>query len=101
MNRVMIEPTDILFFSNDILLYTRLSRQTERSFVVSNSGAILPSPTRSSPRSHPIYRPPCLPMPVTPPDKKGQLHGWWTVGQYLEYLRSPENGQPAKANPNE
>jgi CRISPR type III-B/RAMP module-associated protein Cmr3 len=36
---------------------------------------------------HPAdYRPPCLPMAVTPPDKHGQLNGWWTVDQMRRYL---------------
>jgi CRISPR type III-B/RAMP module-associated protein Cmr3 len=33
------------------------------------------------------YRPPCLPMAVTPPDKHGQLSGWWTVDQFRRYLK--------------
>lgn len=27
------------------------------------------------------FRPLCLPIAVTPPDKHGQLHGWWTTTQ--------------------
>lgn len=30
--------------------------------------------------------PACLPVASTPPDKHGQLHGWWTIEQYLRYL---------------
>ena len=33
------------------------------------------------------FTPACLPVATTPPDKHGQLHGWWTVPQYLCYLR--------------
>lgn len=32
------------------------------------------------------YPPPCLPMATTPPDKHGQLHGWWTTAQMRDYL---------------
>lgn len=32
------------------------------------------------------YLPPCLPMAVTPPDKKGQLMGWWNLSQMRRYL---------------
>ncbi|HEU0011864.1 MAG TPA: type III-B CRISPR module-associated Cmr3 family protein [Verrucomicrobiae bacterium] len=31
-------------------------------------------------------KPLCLPVATTPPDKHGQLHGWWTVAQYRAYL---------------
>lgn len=33
------------------------------------------------------FTPACLPVSTTPPDKHGQLHGWWTVPQYCRYLR--------------
>jgi CRISPR type III-B/RAMP module-associated protein Cmr3 len=40
------------------------------------------------------YRPLCLPMAVTPPDKHGQLNGWWTVSQTRSYLDgSPNNAR--------
>lgn len=32
------------------------------------------------------FAPACLPVATTPPDKHGQLHGWWTVAQYQRYL---------------
>lgn len=32
------------------------------------------------------FSPRCIPVAVTPPDKKGQLKGWWTVSQYQAYL---------------
>lgn len=32
----------------------------------------------------------CLPVATTPPDKKGQLHDWWSVGQMQDYLRGTE-----------
>lgn len=32
------------------------------------------------------YRPLCLPMAVTAPDKHGQLSGWWTESQVHRYL---------------
>ena len=32
------------------------------------------------------FVPACLPVATTPPDKQGQLHGWWTVSQYQRYL---------------
>lgn len=32
------------------------------------------------------FAPACLPVATTPPDKHGQLHGWWTVAQYQHYL---------------
>jgi CRISPR-associated protein Cmr3 len=34
----------------------------------------------------PDYEPLCLPLAVTPPDKRGQLHGWWTAAQTHDYL---------------
>jgi CRISPR type III-B/RAMP module-associated protein Cmr3 len=36
--------------------------------------------------NHCDYRPSCLPMAMTPPDKHGQLSGWWTVAQMCRYL---------------
>ncbi|MEI6715600.1 MAG: type III-B CRISPR module-associated Cmr3 family protein [Verrucomicrobiota bacterium] len=32
------------------------------------------------------FAPPCLPVAVSPPDKLGALHGWWTAEQYSAYL---------------
>lgn len=32
------------------------------------------------------YRPVCLPVAVTPPDKTAELKGWWTSSQYQAYL---------------
>jgi CRISPR type III-B/RAMP module-associated protein Cmr3 len=32
------------------------------------------------------FAPACLPVATTPPDKNGQLHGWWTTERYLRYL---------------
>jgi CRISPR-associated protein Cmr3 len=32
------------------------------------------------------FAPPCLPAATTPPDKRGQLHGWWTATQFADYL---------------
>jgi len=32
------------------------------------------------------FAPACLPVATTPPDKHGQLYGWWTVAQYQRYL---------------
>jgi len=32
------------------------------------------------------FAPACWPVAITPPDKHGQLHGWWTVAQYRHYL---------------
>ncbi len=37
-------------------------------------------------------RPACLPVAITPPDKQGVLRGWWTIAQYLSYLRGEETG---------
>lgn len=39
-------------------------------------------------------RPLCLPLATTPPDKHGQLHGWWSIPQYQAYLA----GETANAN---
>lgn len=33
------------------------------------------------------FQPHCLPLATTPGDKRGQLRGWWTMGQYQAYLR--------------
>jgi CRISPR type III-B/RAMP module-associated protein Cmr3 len=38
------------------------------------------------------YRAPCLPVAVTPPDKRARLDGWWTVAQMRDYLEGPEAG---------
>ncbi len=38
-------------------------------------------------RSPADYRPPCLPMAATPPDKHGQLSGGWTLAQWQKYLQ--------------
>jgi CRISPR-associated protein Cmr3 len=32
------------------------------------------------------FHQPCLPVAVTPPDKHGQLRGWWTTAQFAAYL---------------
>jgi CRISPR type III-B/RAMP module-associated protein Cmr3 len=37
------------------------------------------------------YKPLCLPLAVTPPDKHGQLHGWWTAPQMRHYLEGKEH----------
>lgn len=39
------------------------------------------------------FVPVCLPVATTPPDKHGQLHGWWTAEQYLAYLIGQANAQ--------
>lgn len=39
------------------------------------------------------FVPACLPVATTPPDKHGQLHGWWTAEQYLAYLTGQANAQ--------
>jgi CRISPR-associated protein Cmr3 len=36
------------------------------------------------------FRPRCIPAAVTRPDKKAQLHGWWTCEQYAAYLTGAE-----------
>jgi len=33
-----------------------------------------------------VYHSLCLPVAVTPPDKHGQVEGWWTVDQMRRYL---------------
>jgi CRISPR-associated protein Cmr3 len=39
------------------------------------------------------FRPFCLPVSVTPPDKHAQLHGWWTLDQWRAYLEGrTDNG---------
>jgi len=40
------------------------------------------------------FVPPCLPVATTPPDKRGQLHGWWTASQFAHYL----NGESLNTN---
>ena len=47
------------------------------------------------------YRPLCLPMAVTPPDKHGQLSGWWTLGQCRAYLDLTANGKAREDNAGE
>jgi CRISPR type III-B/RAMP module-associated protein Cmr3 len=32
------------------------------------------------------FRPPCLPVTVTPPDKHAELHGWWTLPQWQAWI---------------
>jgi len=32
------------------------------------------------------YQPLCLPLATSPPDKHGQLHGWWSTAQMRDYL---------------
>lgn len=53
------------------------------------------NPVQQHPETPGGYAPPCLPVAVTPPDKKGQLHGWWTTGQMKHYLHgsTPPDGQ--------
>lgn len=48
--------------------------------------------TRESVNQPADHRPLCLPLSVTPPDKYGQLAGWWTVRQYQAYLSPAADG---------
>jgi len=73
-------PLDVAF-TPDRLRLARLQLSAER-----------PAPRSATRTSE--FRPACLPMPTTPPDKHGQLSGWWTVGQYQDYLR----GETSNAN---
>ncbi len=43
-------------------------------------------PAKQQPEKPHGYRPTCLPVAVTSPDKKGQMHGWWTTEQMKHYL---------------
>ncbi len=45
------------------------------------------------------YEPLCLPLATTPPDKHGALHGWWTVSQYLDYLRGETSTERDRFKP--
>ncbi len=45
------------------------------------------------------YRPPCLPMAVTPPDKHGQINGWWTASQMRRYLDGASDNSKASFKP--
>jgi CRISPR-associated protein Cmr3 len=47
------------------------------------------------------YCAPCLPVAVTPPDKHGQLTGWWTVNQYHDYLTLTPRGWARRDNSDE
>lgn len=42
--------------------------------------------TQQSSQTPAGYRPLCLPLATTPPDKHGQLHGWWSTAQMRDYL---------------
>ncbi len=45
----------------------------------------------------------CLPVAVTPPDKHAQLHGWWSVAQFHDYLSGElaNNGDRFRPTPTE
>lgn len=45
------------------------------------------------------FRPPCLPLATTPPDKHGQLHGWWTVQQMLDYIHGQSSNAQQRFRP--
>lgn len=45
------------------------------------------------------FRPPCLPVATTPPDKHGQLHGWWTVSQMQNYLGGEASNEQERFRP--
>ncbi|HPY31642.1 MAG TPA: type III-B CRISPR module-associated Cmr3 family protein [Verrucomicrobiota bacterium] len=45
------------------------------------------------------FRPPCLPVAVTPPDKHGLLSGWWNTAQYRAYLDISSTPGEHKNNP--
>lgn len=47
------------------------------------------------------FRPFCLPMAITPPDKHGQLSGWWTTAQYRAYLDTARAPGEHKNSPGE
>jgi CRISPR type III-B/RAMP module-associated protein Cmr3 len=46
------------------------------------------------------FRPLCLPVAVAPPDKHGQLHGWWTLDQFRAYLELQKAGKAREDNAN-
>jgi len=41
----------------------------------------------------PVQNTACIPVATTPPDKHGQLHGWWTLEQYQRYLAGDSNAK--------
>ncbi|MBI4657928.1 MAG: hypothetical protein HY735_03605 [Verrucomicrobia bacterium] len=41
----------------------------------------------------------CLPLATTPPDKHGQLHGWWTIAQYLACLEGESDSANGRFRP--
>jgi CRISPR type III-B/RAMP module-associated protein Cmr3 len=45
------------------------------------------------------FRPLCVPLATTPPDKHRQLHGWWTVAQFRDYLRGETNNADERLSP--
>jgi CRISPR-associated protein Cmr3 len=47
------------------------------------------------------FRPLCLPVATRPPDKHGQLSGWWTTAQYRAYLDIANLAGQRKENANE
>lgn len=58
------------------------------------------SQSAKQPPSNPAeLEPLCLPVATTPPDKKGHLHGWWTVQQMRDYLRGVERRSIGDFNP--
>lgn len=68
-------PLDVAFTPNrEQLARLRLWFDGERS----------PCPNSKQPAD---FRPCGLPVACTPPDKQGQLHGWWTTDQFRAYLR--------------
>lgn len=45
------------------------------------------------------FRPLCLPLATTPPDKHAQLHGWWTLKQNALYLRRDPGSEDQQFRP--
>jgi CRISPR-associated protein Cmr3 len=45
------------------------------------------------------FRPLCLPVPVTPPDKHGQPQGWWTTSQFVHYLKGEQANTAERLQP--
>jgi CRISPR type III-B/RAMP module-associated protein Cmr3 len=58
-------------------------------------------PAWQSVQSPADFRPLCLPLASTPPDKHGQLSGWWTLSQYRAYFELASSGCALEDNAGE
>jgi CRISPR type III-B/RAMP module-associated protein Cmr3 len=83
-------PLDVAWENDPGTAPNQPPRALRRLQLLRDTAAAWPPP----PQGPETFVPPCLPVATTPPDKHGQLHGWWTSAQFADYLK----GETANTN---